>query len=466
MPVRSMRTPHACGTAREDSPTRCRLSVGSAWAPRTSSLWGLAGVLAICASSGRGWAQCLSGAYADTAGNVIVLTEKARLAKPHLGYLTSRGRFGTTKDPRKPFTCKGNSLRAAPSTLGPALFARVALARTDTAFSSVNTRLVGQLTERMDSLHSDQPLLVLVHGSEKQAAIGSARSLLFAAMGIRVFSYDKRGTGRSEGLYTQNFELLAEDAAAALRSARALAEGRSRISGFYGASQGGWVAPLAAIGGKADFVAVGYGLLASPIEEDLDQMLLEASAQRLGREARGHIRKLSQATARLVTSHFLRGFKQLQKVRESTSQLAWSSSIQGEYSGDMLRMSSQDLRRIGRAAFDNVELIWDYESMPVLRQIRVPLLWVLAEHDREAPMRRTMARLLALKKSQVPIEGFVFPRTDHGMYEYVQEANGRRKMTRIAEGYFALVASWVKGAATPPARGRYLPLKEYARAQR
>ena len=87
-----------------------------------------------------------------------------------------------------------------------------------------------------------------------------------------------RGTGGSEGEYTQNFELLAADAAHALDQARSMTTGRVGRAGFFGGSQGGWVAPRAATLTKADFVAVGFGLVASPIEEDREQLVSEVRA--------------------------------------------------------------------------------------------------------------------------------------------------------------------------------------------
>ena len=54
----------------------------------------------------------------------------------------------------------------------------------------------------------------------------------------KVFVYDKRGTDESDGEYTQNFELLAADAAAALTHAKAMARGRFSRAGYFGGSQG------------------------------------------------------------------------------------------------------------------------------------------------------------------------------------------------------------------------------------
>src|SRR3546814_18632376 len=65
----------------------------------------------------------------------------------------------------------------------------------------------------------------MVHGSERSSPIGGIYGYAMAAQGISVFVYDKRGTGGSDGEYTQNFELLAADAAKALDTARGMTAG-------------------------------------------------------------------------------------------------------------------------------------------------------------------------------------------------------------------------------------------------
>jgi uncharacterized protein len=268
---------------------------------------------------------------------------------------------------------------------------------------------------------------------------------MLAAQGVFVFVYDKRGTGASAGDYSQNFELLADDAASALQEARRLAAGRFRRSGFFGGSQGGWVAPLAATRSRADFVAVGFGLVVSPIEEDREQLLDEARQLKLGTAEMGKVKRLSRATATLVRSHFTEGYENLAKVRRDIGHAPWAATIQGEYSGDMLRMSDADLRRIGRARFDNLELIWDYNATAVLRRLKAPLLWVLAQQDREAPIEATRAILLKRIAAGQAIDAYVFPDTDHGMVEFRVDGDGSRTPTRITDGYLKLVADWIKG---------------------
>src|SRR5690606_40249969 len=108
-------------------------------------------------------------------------------------------------------------------------------------------------------------------------------------------------------------------------------------------------------------------------------------------------------------------------------------------------MTNDELRRLGRARFDNVELIWDYDAVAALRKLDTPLLWVLAGEDREAPIETTRAALLGLAKDGKPFDVYLFPDTDHGMFEFTTAADGSRSITRITDGYLKLLGDWIKG---------------------
>src|SRR3546814_13744466 len=109
--------------------------------------------------------------------------------------------------------------------------------------------------------------------------------------------------------------------------------GRHGRAGFFGGSQGGWVAPLAATRTKADFVAVGFGLVASPIEEDCEQMVSEVRAAGLGKDAEALVNRLSAATSELVLTNFTQGYDALDAVRREMAAQPWAAAINGEYSG-------------------------------------------------------------------------------------------------------------------------------------
>lgn len=412
-------------------------------------------VLAFCGVGVTAAAACPTGAFGRENG-IVVFAPVASIPAPGLRYQFRDGRRGSTRDAAAPVRCEGGAVEVRAADGRWQAWPRIELKTEDSIFTSAGTRLAGRLIEPPSTTRL--PLVVMVHGSERTPALASAYALMLAAQGVRVFVYDKRGTGASEGEYTQNFELLAEDAANALAQARKLAAGRVGRAGFFGGSQGGWVAPLAATRVPADFVAVGFGLVVSPIDEDCEQMLAEARAAGLGAEAVAGIERLSRATAGLLRSHFESGFEALEAIRRDPSTGAWADRIHGEHSGAMLRSSDADLRRHGRARFDNLELIWDYDAEAALKKLDVPLLWVLAEQDREAPIERTRELLLSLAKSGKPIEIWLFPDTDHGMFEFTTGADGARQATRITDGYLQLLGDWIRGNS-PAAygRGRQLP---------
>ena len=98
------------------------------------------------------------------------------------------------------------------------------------------------------------PGVVLVHGSgplARQHVRGDARRLV--QLGVAVLSFDKRGVGASSGVYEQlggdgaekTLRQLAADAASAFDALATTSVVDIERLGFFGASQAGWVIPLA-----------------------------------------------------------------------------------------------------------------------------------------------------------------------------------------------------------------------------
>ena len=339
---------------------------------------------------------------------------------------------------------------------GPAVdAARLPLVQRETRFASDGVELRGRLVLPADSA-GPVPLAVLVHGSGRQSGVdGFALQHLLPAQGVAVFVYDKRGTAGSDGAYTQDFHVLAGDAVAALAHARQLHPGGFSRAGFVGSSQGGWVAPLAASRSDADYVVSLYGLAENALAEDREQVLNELRALGYGDEVLAGAREVTDATALLMASGFTRGFNELRAVQARYGEEPWFDRMQGEYTGQVLRLPAWTPQWLARsiAARQDLGTSWDYEPMPVLQSLDIPQLWVVAADDMEAPNVETLRRIRSLQAAMQPVDLAIFPGTDHGIFEYEEGEDGRI-MLRNPAGYFPMLAAWIQAPGLRGDHGR------------
>lgn len=310
---------------------------------------------------------------------------------------------------------------------------------TDVSFVSHGITLAGRLV--MPKVKTKIPVAVLVHGSERDSAILYNRlQYLLPANGIGVFVFDKRGTGRSEGRYTQDFQVLSDDAAAALAKARELAGPNASEVGFEGGSQAGWVIPLAATKTKADFTVVGFGLTESPLAEDREQVFDDLRRAGFGEDVIVKASEITKATGRVMASRFKGGYEELDLVRTKFRNEPWFAKVKGEFTGDLLRAPNWILRLAG--PWFDVGTPWDYDPLPALKATQAPHLWILAGRDSSAPSENTLRILRELQPTRPNLDVVLFPTADHGIVEF-ETLNNERVDTRFSEGYFALLVQWI-----------------------
>ena len=143
-------------------------------------------------------------------------------------------------------------------------------------FTCVGAQLAGTLNVPLG--RGPFPAVVWVHGAGESARLPYDGAPLVQALvdsGIAVLSYDKRGVGESEGEccpgdYGQ-FNLLAADVDGAVAALRSRPEIDPNRIGLLGASQAGWVVPLAAVGsgGRVGVTARGVAPARSAGEGEL-----------------------------------------------------------------------------------------------------------------------------------------------------------------------------------------------------
>jgi pimeloyl-ACP methyl ester carboxylesterase len=331
----------------------------------------------------------------------------------------------------------------------------VPLVSTDTKFRSRDTSLSGRLVLPPGS--DPVPIVIPVHGSERDSAVRfNFYQRLLPAQGIGVFVYDKRGTGNSAGKYTQDFDVLADDAVAAATEARRMAGTRALRIGFQGTSQGGWIAPLAATRTKVDFVIVDFGLAGSVAEEHRDQVVLELSRDGYSTGDLAAAAQVADATSAIAATHFRSGFDRLEELRSRYRAEPWFKKIHGQFAGEMLKYPSWVVRMIG-PLYDMKTPI-NYDAMAVLRRVDVPMLWVLAGDDTFAPSAATQARLKELAAAGLKVDAIEFPGTEHGIVEIEHATDGSRPEIRYAEGFFRTTLDFARRGQLAGHYGTAVPI--------
>lgn len=142
-------------------------------------------------------------------------------------------------------------------------------------FTNGNAHLVG--TVYLPRTGNHLSAVVVLH----DASIPTRESALYRhlreglpALGFAVLIYDRRGTGESSGDRHVDYETLADDAIAGQRALAKLPRIDPARIGFWGLSQGGWLAVLAA--GRSQQAAFGISISAPLVTAD-EQMQFATS---------------------------------------------------------------------------------------------------------------------------------------------------------------------------------------------
>lgn len=237
------------------------------------------------------------------------------------------------------------------------------------------------------------PAVVFVHGAgrgSRSALIDQAEYL--AGTGVVALVYDKRTVGYS--FANRDFDLLAEDALAAVHMLRDRADVDPDRIGLWGVSEGGWVVPIAAA------------------------------------------RSSDVAFAILVSAPNV----------SPQSQAAWA------FDDHLRRMSAPDgLRRAMILALSMGEFGYsDHDPAPALKGMRQPVLALYGTHDRAIPLVQS-ARVLEQALPQGASTIRFFDRADHDLHVGDGFAPGYREtMANWVLGLPATAAPpevWIAGTA-------------------
>lgn len=312
------------------------------------------------------------------------------------------------------------------------------------SFKSGDVQLFGKLTLPMNG-KTPFKTVVFVHGSDNEGSVDRDWfPHILAANGIAAFVFDKRGTGCSEGTYIQHFGVLSDDVVAALSWLKTRPEVDGSRIGLAGFSQGGWVAPLAALkDSSVRFVLVGYGMAMSVAEEDRLEAPLKLKEMGLDTKSITQFQELNGALHKVARGNF-RDYREFEEMIAKYKDTKWFAVVKGtqSWAGSVLAMGIEQAKVQIPQMFETFFQPF-YEPVPTLESLNIPMLWLIAKDDIEAPPDPTIAVLKRLRSEGKPFLTVIFPNTNHGIVEFTLR-DGRRVTTKYANDYFSTMMKWIQ----------------------
>lgn len=326
----------------------------------------------------------------------------------------------------------------------------------DVTFQNGPVQLAGTVTVPKGA--GRHPAVILIHGA---GGITPTRdfgywSSYFAGHGLAVLAFDKRGGGTSGGnAFTATYEDLADDVLAGLGYLQTRSDIDPEQIGFYGTSNGGYIAPLAAArsGGRVAFITVRSG-----------------SARRVGDniayEVGNDLRSQGFSDADVAKGVAIR-----QRVtdfvlsRPVLTTLAWDSLkaevgvVAKEPWFPWARVAWVPLvsptDSMGAAFLNKLRAEWQYDPIPYWRTVRVPVYIMLGELDKSVPSAESASLLRGALADAGNHDATVrvFERGNHGLLEstsgYDREVD---ELVYYVPGFQDSLIRWITARVGPAGR--------------
>ena len=277
-------------------------------------------------------------------------------------------------------------------TLFALLFHTPASARDiEVTFNNGNVSLSGTLL--LPNGSGPFPAVIFIHGSGPEDRSNSkARAKAFIKNGYAALIYDKRGVGKSGGdpkfAERFSFDVLADDAVAAAQLLATRPEIDKRKIGLYGASQGGWVAPLAATRFPVAFMIIVSGSVTTVGEDNLFErnarLVQEGFASKDIQEAT-EMHRVDQQVTRDGTR-----FTEFEELWNKYATAPWFKRV---YLGDKPNPVNSPYRQW-------YITVVDFDPVVYLNGITIPVLWLYGDRtlDRFCPVEKSLEVLKQMEK--------------------------------------------------------------------
>ncbi len=285
------------------------------------------------------------------------------------------------------------------------------------------------------------PAVVVYHGaSEPLAATPLYRHLRdgLTQLGIAVLVYDRRGTGASTGSPEVPYETLADDGIAGARTLRALPQIDAKRVGYWGISQGGWLATFAAVRDRSASFAIA---VSAPLTSPESQMEF-ADSNRLDVLGYANSDVQDMMQARKMWTGYLRGTNSRADAVAAITKIENRPWYQYMYMPTVAQLKGPS------------ESTWrtqmDDNPMTAVEQVKIPMLFILGSSDPWIPVVQTVASLRSVAATHDNIAYAVIPNANHLMMvppvpERMADAAPEAIKTETPQSpaYFMTLSSWI-----------------------
>ena len=315
---------------------------------------------------------------------------------------------------------------------------RVPIRQEEVTFKNGDVTLAGTLL--LPAAKGKRPALVFTHGGGPQLRdIMWGLGYLYAARGFAVLSYDKRGVGKSTGNWrAASFEDLADDAVAAAKFLQSRSDINPTQIGFWGLSQGGWIAPLAAsrFPDAAFAIALSGGGL-SPAETELFDSEYELSKAGYTADEVKDALAFQKLKNEIITSPSSNAkWDEYAKARAVAKDKKWFRHQGIDVFGPERREDP---------FWTYMRRFYVYDPAPTLRTSKAPLLAIFGELDTPEGVK---ANVRAIKQilDQAGRRDYtvkVYPNGSHNLMEVPPDnPNEYVRLKRFPPGFFETMVDW------------------------
>ncbi|WMS87827.1 alpha/beta hydrolase family protein [Pleionea litopenaei] len=333
---------------------------------------------------------------------------------------------------------------------------RLALTHEELYFQNKDISLRGKLT--LPEGKGPFPVVVLIHGSESYSAVDYySLTYMLAANGIAGFKFDKRGTGLSEGEYTQHFPTLASDVRSAIEVLKHHSEIDPERINLAGFSQGGWIAPLVAKNTNVRSILVGFGTVVKLEREDRWGYVKRLEEHGFGPAEVAKADEFNELLRLLIEAPTDEAWNELFKLTQSYKMEAWFKSVSGSDS-----MLGQVVEQLLSAKADYIpNWAWKsyfeyrtkgsgdnfngtYDPMKTMKSINTPSIWLMAGEDSSLPTPETVTLLDSLIQMEKPVSYKVYEGAEHGNIVFTKNENHEKEYIKYVDTYFTDIIEWFK----------------------